>query len=300
MNSWLLFSILAPLGWGLSNVIDSVVRRHLIQDDLISTWFLGIIRIPLVLILVFIFGLTVPHNTGTVIWMIGASFFWMFPFIFYYKAIAFEEPSRVALLLESLPVFTAVVAYFAIGEVLSEHQLIAFLLILLGNILASVKKFAGVWKFSRALWLILIGTGFWAISDVFFKKFEPGFSTFWQAFIVYSAGESFFSLILTGMPSVRKKIGHFLGKLKPRDWILILFNQLLGMGASLAFAYALTLGKASLTAVVIGLQPLFVFIIGLVLVYFIPRVMREEVSRKILLMKGASLVLIIAGLIMLQ
>ena len=67
-----------------------------------------------------------------------------------------------------------------------------------------------------------------------------------------------------------------------------------------SFGYALTLGKASLTTVILGVQPLFVFLLGVVLGPIIPSFHLEDTSRKALAFKGISFALVIGGLILLQ
>ena len=77
---------------------------------------------------------------------------------FFYKALEFEETSRVILIMQFLPVFILILAAILIGERLNMYQLIAFVLILAGSVLAAVKKMESGWRFSKAFVLVVLAT----------------------------------------------------------------------------------------------------------------------------------------------
>ena len=140
----------------------------------------------------------------------------------------------------------------------------------------------------------------WASSDVIFKKFEPAFSGFLNAFAVYFLGSFLVSFIILTMPKRRSEILRHFSNLPMRAWLMIIGTIFGGICGSLSFAYALTLGKASLTSVMMGIQPLFVLLLGLFMALFIKEIRREDVGLNALLFKGLSFTLVIAGLILLQ
>lgn len=296
MNTWLLFAISAPVFWAFGNVVDSAIRRHFVKSDLAATWFLAISRLPLIAAIFLIIGFKNP-GIFDVICMVLGGILWMYPFILYYKAMEFEEPSRIVLLLQIVPVFTAVIAFFALKEILTLQQMIAFISLLAGGTFASLKKFEGKWRLSKALLLILVASVFWAMSDIIFKKFEPDFNDFWSAFSFYFLGSFSVSIIMLVTKSGRNKILPHFKNLSARVWTLLSINQIISLAGSLAFAYALTLGKASLTAVIMGIQPLCAFIFSLILAPFIPEIHKEELDKKSLAIKGFSFVLVVLGLI---
>ncbi|MEK7524492.1 MAG: EamA family transporter, partial [Patescibacteria group bacterium] len=116
MNTWLFFAALAPLLWGFSNVVDTAVRRRHVLDNFTNMWFLAAARLPLIIILIIF---TWPQNlpsTGNIIGMMVAGILWMLPFVLYYRAVEFEEPSRIALLLQMSNLFILPIAFFVIGE----------------------------------------------------------------------------------------------------------------------------------------------------------------------------------------
>ena len=297
MSTWLIFSILAPCLWGLSNVIDGAVRRHYVKHDMAMTWFLSATRLPVIIVFFLVFSVKIPANTSNLLFMLLGGILWIFPFVFYYKAVEFEEISRIALLGQMTPIFVALISYFALNEVLTLNQWLAFILILTAGTIASLNKTEGKWRFSKAFWLLMLATFMWASSDVIFKKFEPGFNGFFSAFFFYFCGSFLLAIFMPLMKKSRAVLAKYFLKKDSKMWTLLILDQIFGISGSMAFAYALTLGKASLTAVFIGTQPLFAFIFGLILIRFVPEVTRESVSRRSLVIKGISFVLIIIGLV---
>lgn len=299
MNSWLFFSAVAPVLWGLSNAGDAIVRRSFVKSDLANTWFLSVSRLPILAGLLLYAGFEIPSATAVAM-MIIAGLFWMAPFILYYKAIEFEEPSRVALLIQSTPVFILIVSFFLIGERLTPIELGAFALLIFGGVVASFRHAEGRLHLSRALPIVFLACLLWAFSDVFFKKYEAAFSNFYAGFAIYFVGSFLFAILMLFTKKTRQHIAVNFRGLPARAWTIIAINQIVGLTGSVAFAYALTLGKASLTSAFIASQPLFAFAFGFLLKRFLPEAQPEELGGKSLLTKSAALMFIAGGIIILQ
>jgi len=299
MNSWLLFSLLAPLLWAFSNVIDSAARRHFVKSDLAMSWLASLTRLPIIPLFFWWGGFQVPA-LGTVLWLILAGLLWTLPFILYYKSLAFEETSRVVLFLEFLPMLTMVIAYGFIGEKLTLIQGLAFVVILLGNVLAAFRRGIGRWHFSKAFALMMLANLGWALGDVLFKKHAAGFDNFFVPAAFYAMGMFLFALMFCVHPKVLRSMTHPFRGLPSRAWKLIILDEATGLLGTFAFAYALTLGPASLTAVLTGIQPIAAFLISLVLARTIPEITREEVTKSALSFKGIAFVLVAIGLWMLS
>lgn len=291
---WLLFAILAPLLWALANPFDSALRRKYFNSDSVMTWAFAIVKLPVAIALVVVFssGFTWGwHVPG----MFFAGLLWMIPFILYYKALQFEETSRVILIMQFLPIFTFIVAAVWIQERLDMHQTVAFLLIFMGSVLAATKKTEDKWRFSKAFFLMALASFLWAVSDVMFKKFSIEFPNFWQAFGVDILGSSLPAILFIMLPKQKAEAKKM--KLMPRRaWAFFIASAIAGTAGSMAFAYALTIGKASLVAVITGLQPLFVLIFVFLLSLMFKEVPRESLKPGDLLMKLLSAILILGGL----
>lgn len=296
MSPWLLFAALAPFCWGTANVLDSAVRRRFIKNDYAMVWIFGMARLVFIVpILLFMGDLQAVAKTD-LFFMLLAGFLWLVPFVFYYKAIEFEELSRVVILLQMLPLCIPLVAYVVIGETLNPMQWIAFAFLLSGGVLASVKAIGGKFRLSRALPMMFFACILWALSDVLFKKYAGAFGTFWNAFLWYLAGGLVFSVPFFFVRKGREFIQKHFSNLPRRVWWFFGFDLLIGMSGSLAMTYALTMGTVSLTAVLMGIQPLIAFGMSFLLRPFIPEIEPEDTATGVLVKKGLSLALIITGL----
>ena len=299
MNNWLIFALSAPLLWAFTNVFDGALRRNFIKNDFALTWMSAAGRLPAVILLFLIAGINVPDAKSVLFMFIGGAL-WTLPMFFYYKAIEKEDPSRIALLLQLVPLFTLLIAFFALRERLTEPQIFAFVLLMTGGALAAFSKLKGIWRIGKSFFLMSLACFLWASSDVIFKKFEPAFSGFLNAFAIYFLGSFLVSFIIFAMPKRRSEILVHFFNLPMRAWLMILGTIFAGISGSLSFAYALTLGKASLTSVMMGIQPLFVLLLGLFMAIFIRGIRREDLHKETLILKGVSFFFIIAGLIFLQ
>ncbi len=298
MNSWLFYALIGPLLWAVTNVADGALRSHFVKDDLALTWMTAVTRLPIAILFFLIAGIHMP-DLKTVLLMFSGGVLWTFPMYFYYKAIEKEDPSRVALLLQLVPIFTLLIAFFALSERLTGMQGAAFAFLVAGGIFASLKRFEGVWRISGAFFLVALACFFWASSDVIFKKFEPGFPDFFSAFAVYYLGGFLLSFFIFFIPQGYIKVIKRFSGLPLRAWFLITATVTAGVCGSLSFAYALTLGKASLTAVLMSAQPLFVLGLGVILSLFIKEIRKEDLSRQALFLKGVSFAMILVGLMFL-
>lgn len=291
---WLFFAIMAPLFWGFANPMDAALRRHWLKDDLVMTSVFAITKLPVAICLMFLFGQGMVFGWPFV-WMFIAGIIWMLAFVFYYKAMQIEEVSRVVLILQFQPIMIFILGMIMIGETLKGNQLMAFALILFGSVLAAFKKRESKWHFSKAFMFILIADLMWSIGDVMFKKYAVYFPNFWSAFSVELLGSSLLGGLLFLMPKYRTILGGF--KMPVRGWGLFFTSAVFGTVGSLVFAYALTLGKASLTSVIVGIQPLVALFSGLILHKFMKEVPKDSIKNEDLLIKAISFVLIIWGLV---
>lgn len=299
MTPWLLFALSAPLLWSIANVFDAALRRHFIKDDRTLMWITGMARLPFVILFLMISGLNMPSVPVVIAMMLGGAL-WTLPFFLYYKALNKEEPSRIVLLMQVIPVFTLLIAFLMLGENLTTPQGIAFVLLMTGGIFSALKRLEGRWHFSQAFWWMLIASFLWALSDVIFKKYEMEFGGFMPAFSIYFLGSFLTSLTMMAGKKNRKALFSHFKNLPGRAWAMLTASEIAGVTGSLAFAYALVLGKASLTSVLMGIQPLFVLLIGAFLKPLIKELSREDLSRRALFFRMIAFGFIAAGLIALN
>ncbi len=297
--TWFILALSAPILWGATNVLDSALRRHYIKNDWALTWLTAAARLPFALIFLLLGGWAFP-DWPTILWMGIGGALWTIPFLFYYKALETEDPSRVSLFVQLVPAFTLLNAYLILQEKLNYSQGVAFGLLILAGVLASIKTIGGKWRWSGAFALLALACLLWSLSDVFFKKFEPLFINFYSAFAIYFLGSFLVAGLLAFHPKQLKRTARHFIHMPRRAWAIFWADEIAGVSGSILFAYALTLGKASLTSVMMGVQPLAAFLIGLGLAPLMKDITREDVTKKALLLKLASFILVAAGLATLE
>lgn len=298
MNLWLLFALSAPILWGATNVLDGALRRHYIKSDWALMWITAVARLPFALVFLFLGGWVFPDGP-TLLWMGLGGALWTVPFFFYYKAMETEDPSRISVFLQLVPAFTLLNAAFILQEKLNIAQGISFIFLMSAGLLASLKTVGGKWRWGRAFIWLALACFLWSLSDIFFKKFEPSFSNFYSAFAIYFLGSFLVAgLLVFQSKQFKKTMGYFL-RMPRRAWGIFWADEIMGVTGSVLFAYALTLGKASLTTVMMGVQPLAAFLIGLGLAPFMKDIVREDTAKTALILKFIAFLLMVAGLVFL-
>ena len=138
-----------------------------------------------------------------------------------------------------------------------------------------------------------------AVSSVIFKAFalrdEFWSTTFWTYF-----GEALFGFWLLALPGPRRQFLVLLRRNTGAVLSVNAANELINLGGGLGMRYALLLAPLSLVQVIGSTTTLFVFIFGVLLSLLWPAFGRENLSRRNLLQKGVSGLLIAAGVVLIN
>lgn len=294
---WLIIAFLAPLLWAVSNFIDKF---------LISKYFKGgtgtlviyscLIGIPVSLLILLFKPEVLSINLGTAFLVLLNGFLYI-SFLFpYFKALEKADTSVVIPMFQTIPVITYILAFFVLGETFTNIQFLASSLIILGAIGISLKFDGRKTRFrSDVVFLMLLASFIVALNSLLFKFFaiELNFWTvsFWQ----YLGFSALGILLLLFVKGYRK---DFLSSFKKNGKKIIslnIMNEVINISAVLIFTFATLLAPLSLIWVINGFQPLFVFLMGLLLTLFLPHLLKEEISKKIILQKIIFIILMLVG-----
>ena len=290
---WFIFALLAPMLWGILNVIDRYFLTKLIKNP-VSYQILCLLSDTLVIIPIFVFtkiSFAFPWFILSILLSVIISLI----FIYYNKALMIEETSRVVILFYLNPLFALILAYVFLGETLNLGKYIGILFLVLSAILISYKKSKGKFKFSAALGYVLIISISWAASNVF-TKYVFNFIDYFSFLFATVVGYFICGLILLCIPKFRKDFFndmHKANKKKVFSWRI--FSVILYYIALISFYIAISKESISLVSAIPSLQPLFVLIYTIILSFFIPKVLKEEISKTIILIKILSIILIFIG-----
>jgi drug/metabolite transporter (DMT)-like permease len=216
---------------------------------------------------------------------------------FYLRALQQEEASVIAPLFQTSTLFTYAIAYLVLHESLSGVQLGGGALVMASAAVSSYEP-GGRRRFKWSIVVpILICTATVAASSVMFKFFAIR-DAFWPVTFWSFAGQAVFGAVLLAIPRIRRQ---FLGMFREHPGAVIginAANELINLGGGLAARYASILGPISLVQAIGGTTSFFVYVFGVILSLFAPRLAREDMSRAALLRKGIAVALIVAGVIL--
>jgi uncharacterized membrane protein len=298
--TWLMFAFSAPVLWAASTHIDKYLVERFLKHSgiavlMVFTALIGLVPLPV--IAAFQPGIgSVPLASIAVISISGVLY--MAGMFFYLQALQSEEASVVAPFYQATPLFGYVLAYLVLGETLSPRQMGGGLLILGGTLLVSLGPSSVKARFKLRLVVLMLSCALvLAVSTTIFKMFAVE-EEFWTTVFWTFVGESAFGAVLLAIPACGRQ---FALSLKANTGAMLTINganELINLGGGLGSRYALLLAPLSLVQAIGSTTTLFVFLFGIVLTIFLPRLGREDLSPRNLTQKGVSAVLVALGVIL--
>ncbi len=217
-------------------------------------------------------------------------------FIPYYFALKDDDASVVSPLYQTIPIFTFILGYFLLKETISPVQILAGIIIILGAILMSVDLNQP--KFSiklKPLLLMLLSSVLISIHFLLFK-FIAIEGTFWRTVFWEYLGSVAVAIFL--LIFIKKYREQFILVIKDNSFYVILVNavnEIINIGGKLCANYSSLLVPVVLVNLANGLQPMFVFLIGLFITIFLPFVGKEEITKRHLIQRFAAIVILLIG-----
>jgi uncharacterized membrane protein len=222
----------------------------------------------------------------------------IFGAIFFFKALAKEEVSRVIPLFRFVAIFVLIFSTIFLGEKLSFSDYIAFVLIILGGFFISTRKLKDIFKIKNVFFIMLLSSLIYATYDVLIKYLST-LTDVITYFILSIAGYVIGSLFLLFIPLYRKNTINTIKKLNKKTIIFISLGEIIGLvGVFFSFT-AIKLSSVSLVISLESFQPLFVLILASILSFKFPYLLKEEINKKVLLIKIVSVILMISGVVLL-
>ena len=228
--------------------------------------------------------------------LIALGCFCYLPILLYLFAIQQDEASVVIPLFQTIPVFLYILGYLILGEQLTGRQTLASALIILGAFLVSIDIFERKFRTkTKVLLFMLIASLCWAIRGVIFKNVLIQ-NQFWPVIFWEILGFCLGGLILLAtVPSFRQQLGQLF---RDHSWRIItinIINELMNTGAGFIVAFAYLLAPITLVAVMGSFQPMFVFLIGIIITLFIPKFGKETLLTHHLVQKFIAIGIMIFG-----
>jgi drug/metabolite transporter (DMT)-like permease len=265
------------------------------------SFYVGVLGILVLLLIPFV-GFSIPSLSQIILSFLAGSIF-IFALFGLYTGFEHFEASRVLPAIGGfLPLFTFGLTYFFSGgkEFLTLWEGLAFALLLAGSVIITLKK--GKPIISKSFQISVLTALLFAIAFVL-TKFVYLAQPFWSGFIWMRIGGFLAAICFLFTKEVKEEIFKKKFTFQKKTGTIFLLNQAIAAGAFILQNWAIALVPLGLLAFVNALEGtkyVFLLIFAVILSLRFPKILKEEVSRKILFQKIIAVLLIGAGLAILS
>lgn len=294
---WLLTITLSYLFFAFSSLGDKIVLNGPAKPKS-YTFFVGIFSILAALLIPFI-DFNFPSQIG-LLWVILEAFIYVVGlYALFYALENFEVSKIIPTIGATQPIFIAILSCMFFGfQPLGGKDILAFVVLLLGSVLISIDKNPKITK--RSLQVGLLTSLFFSL-DFIFSKFVFMDLPFWPGFVWMRIFSFVFVLFFLFDKGFRKEMAEE-NKISKKTGALFIVTQMAGGAANILQSWSIALVPVAYLAIMNsmkGLQYVFLFIMVVILSHFLPKVLHEETSKKIILQKIISIFIIGLGLVIL-
>lgn len=288
---WFLLALTAPILWALKNIADKIIYSKYRMSAMTSLIMTRLMSIPFIIIFLFFIKVGIDEFALIgilygVIHTAGAQLF--------NKAMVKEDVSKVTSLFYTNPIFTALFATIFLGEILTAGKYAGIVLLVLSAVMLSYRNHAGKTMLSSSLLLIFSSTIIWSALNVFLK-WITNFSSVYS-FVFWTFIGSIITALLLLLAGIPKK--EFKENIKRFDgfaWKVEIAGNIVYWIGTAIFFIAISALQVSLIGAIPSLQPFFVLIFVLLMGVFLPKILKEENSKKSVLLKFLAVILIFIG-----
>lgn len=298
---WLITATSAYLIFAAVSLIDKYLLVKKIPNPKVYSFYVGGLGILAILFLPFV-GFSVPKISQIILAFLAGAIF-IYSLFWFFKGLQIFEASRI------IPAVGGISPLFALGftyifsqgqEVLALKDLIALLLLIAGSILIT---YEGAKKIPlKCLGISIIAAFFLALSFVL-TKYVYLTQPFWSGYILIRLGGVLMAaLFFLIYKEVRREVFRTKQAFPKKTVGLFLFNQGLGASANILQNWSIALAPLVYVAVISALQGtqyVFLLIFTIILSLKLPQIIRENISKKVILQKIAAILLIAGGLVIL-
>jgi drug/metabolite transporter (DMT)-like permease len=292
---WLLAAVSAYLFFGLASLCDKLVLSGKPKPKS-YTFYVGLLGLFVIFLIPFA-EFAIPGPLGF-LWIILDALVHVAGLYATYVAIRDFDVSRViAIIGATQPVFIFMLTWIFWGpQAMPLYDLFAFLLLLFGSIVISIEK--NIKITGKHLKITLLSSLMFSL-DYIFAKLVFSDQTFlsgviWIGIFIFLAAS-----LLLFQKSAREEIFDKKIVLEKKTQTLFVSAQVLGGAGNFLQSFAISLAPVFFLATINslrGIQYVFLFLTTLFFSVFYPKILKEEISARIIIQKIVSIILIAVGL----
>ncbi|MCU0679735.1 MAG: DMT family transporter [Planctomycetes bacterium] len=307
--SWLILAIVSYVILAVVNLMDKFLVDNVLPSSKAYAFLVGFMSVLIIIIAPWFLNWPGSHLL-LVNLLTGA----LFPLalLFLYSSLHRGDASKILVLIGGIvPVFSIIFSIIFLQEKFSSNQWLGFVFLLIGTfVMALLPEHHNYWKehvgiFKRksfqgpTLLLAILASLFFAAFFVGTKYAYTG-QTFWSAFIWIRIGSALMALAFL-LPKhwrheIIRSLTHHSGRSSKSNKWLVLGNQILSSGGFILQNYAVFLGSVAVVSALQGVQYAVLLTLGIVITLFFPKILKEDVSKKIIIQKIAAIICIAVGL----
>lgn len=294
---WLILALVAPFLWSLLNHTDKyLISKYSHETGVAGLAIFSSLFAVFALPVIFFFDRSVfgvSFHDGFFLTISGTVY--VMAVFFYLHALKRDDASHVMPFCLLMPVFAYILGIIFLGEHIELIKVIGAIITLAGGLILSLEFDEGVRVKTITVLLMVASSICLAGGDVIFKAFTAD-TPFWQSVFWNQLGFVVFGLILL---SIRRYRSDFRKVLKMNSKQLVALNvggEIIQTVATIINYYAVLLAPVALVLLVnYTFQPLFVFIEGILITRFFPKIAQEHITRKHVIQKVVSMVIMSIG-----
>ncbi|OGZ72528.1 MAG: hypothetical protein A2908_01500 [Candidatus Staskawiczbacteria bacterium RIFCSPLOWO2_01_FULL_38_12b] len=294
MFSWLIVIILSYLFFSLAFFGDKLILSGPPNSKL-YTFYVGALSLLVIFFIPFI-KLSFPSALG-LLWIVLEAIVYILGLYAMFIALEKFDVSRVMTTIGATqPIIILILTWIFLGTVVTGANLLAFIMLLLASIVISME---GKFKITGNYLILLVFSSLMFSLDYIFSKLVFFNMSFLQGIVWMRIFSFLFVLIFLFDKSLRIQIFSKKTTLNKKTGLLFLSTQSAGGIAGLLQSFAISLAPVSYLAIVNslrGVQYVFLFIITLFFSFFFPKILKEDISKKVILQKTIAIILIVIGL----
>ena len=309
---WLHITLIAYFLNAIAVVTDKTLLRRAIKNPFVYTFYVATLG-SILIVFIFPLGIIWPGWSQFLI-SISAGGAFSIGLFFLYLGLKKEDASRLAPMVGGLvSIFVFISAILFLDEELSGNQILAFILIIIGTFLIALDfQEHGLWswlkkkigtaknlalpKIRKTLLIALPAALFFGLSYILTKDvynhqpFLSGFAWTRLGVLVVALLPMLFAKNRYDLRHQKKDTNDSKAKYR------FLFGQACGGGGAILIQYAIFLGSVTLVNALQGAQYGFVFILAALATLFLPKLIKETISREIIIQKILAILIIGIGL----
>lgn len=296
---WFFLATLAAFLWAMCNYLDKIVLEKYFKVGGVGTLLIfsalsSVVVLPILYYLAdgSVFAVSMK-DLGILVVVAVLNVILL---LAYFSAIKQDDPSRVVIFYQLVPVFGIVSGGFFLGEVVNDQQLIAMFIIIIGTSIIAFEKVGGAFHFKgKTVGYMLLACTCWATELALFKvaTIEENVwrSLFLQHVVLTVLGISMFIFI----PKYR---ASFIVAMQENSIPILavnLINEVLYMLGTILYGVAVMSAPVALVLLTETFQSIFIFIIAVLIAKFAPRFAIEDVEKNHLIRKVVAICITAAG-----